>query len=249
MEENYNYNYEAQQPVAEEKPARNLKKILIPVIAVIVVLAIAIPLICGLVFNTYKTPLKLEVAEKNAKTFNAYTKASMKLTNGILNKEIKALYNILSSSEEYDKEELKENFEEGLEAVKEQYGSNFKYYYEIEDKEKIDKDDLKEIKEEIRDSAKAALENLKDIDDEYYEEMADYMGISESKAKKLVKTAESAYKKLKAVKVTAGYELEAKLMVKGSELDEPEEIWSGTIIVCKVNGKWVDISNLDFDII
>lgn len=250
MEENYNYNYEApEEPVIEAKPKRDLKKILIPVIAVIVVLAIAIPLLYGLVFNTYKTPLKLEEAVMNAKTYNAYVKACMKQTNGILNKEFKAAYKIYTSSEEYDKEEEKDSFEEELEEVKEEYGSNFKYYYEIEDKEKIDKDELKDLKEEIHDYAKAALKNLKDVDDEDYEEMADYMGISEKKAEKLVKLAESAYKKMKAVKITAGYELDVKLMVKGSELDEPEEIWNGTVTVYKVNGKWVDIDELDFDIL
>ena len=73
---------------------------------------------------------------------------------------------------------------------------------------------------------------------------ADSMGISRSDAKKLAKEVESICSELKKAKVTAGYELELTIKVKGSELDEPEEE-ELTICVYKINGRWfLDVISL-----
>ena len=126
-----------------------------------------------------------------------------------------------------------------VEEFEDEYGKNYKFYYEIEDKEKIDKDDLKDLQEELRDLADEYYDEVKDIDNDDLEDWADDADLKLSDAKKLKNEAVSLCKKAKKAKITAGYELDVTYYVKGSELDEPEELYEATITVYKVNGKWV----------
>jgi len=243
MENEYQeYTEQAVEPeVVAPKKKGSLKKWLI-IAAIVVVVAVAAFFIYNALTNTYKTPLNLEMKVKNAKTYSKYEKASQAENNGLFEKEQKAMEKLMKKSEDYDADEEKDAFEERIENLKEKYGDDYKYSYKITSKEKIDKDDLKDIQKDYRDNGKSMLKLLEerydDFDSDDWDELAEQLGLSRSDAKKYIELQKDMYKKMKSVKVTAGYELDVTYTITGSELDEPEE-WDATITVYKVNGRWV----------
>ena len=64
------------------------------------------------------------------------------------------------------------------------------------------------------------------------------MDLRKSEVKELVAEFRSLVEDMGRVTVDKGYELEVKQIITGSELEEPEEN-NVTIIVLKVNGRWV----------
>ena len=244
-----------QAPAAN--PAKDLiqkimgdKKLLIAAAGGIVVLIIALIVIISLIKgpNKYTTPLDLQMDVQNAKTYKAYEKASLSLTNGLADSEMKDLLKIMKKSDEYDAEDEAEDFEEEVEDLIDEYGKNYKFYYEIEDKDKIDKDDLKDAEDELQDEARDMYKQIKNTDLEDLEDSFDEMGLSKSDAKKVKKLMEGFYKDLKEAKISAGYELEVTYYVKGSELDKPEERYETTVYVYKVDGRWVTLNNLKLNL-
>lgn len=218
-----------------EAPKKSKKKLFIALGAVAVVAIVAVVLIFfvfGGGANKYTTPLDIEMEQLNAQTYKAYKSASLKVSNGLFDSELKDAYNLMIE----DEDELEDEYKDKVEDLKDEYGKNYKFYYEIEDKEKIEKDDLKDLQEEIRDSAEEALEEIADTD---VEDIADMMGLSKSDAKKYVSITEKVMKTMKSAKISDGYELEVVVYVDGKELDEPEEYRSYTVSVYKINGRWV----------
>ncbi len=215
-----------------------------------VVLLIAVIVLISSMNNTYKTPLELEMKLRNSKTYSAYEKAEQNIANGLAESEQAKLAKIMKKAEDYkdNLEDAKEEFEEEIEELEEEYGKNYKYSYKIEDKDKIDDDDLKDLKKKIRDWAKDGAENIEeeieDYDSDDWEDMADELDISKADAKNLAKAYIDYYKYWKDVKVTAGYKLEVTYITTGSELDEPEEDEDNVVYVVKVNGRWVDADEL-----
>ena len=201
---------------------------------------VAVIFVLALLGNTYKTPVKLSEKALNAKSFNQYMKASSAVLNGFCEKEYKQMLNLMKKSEDYkdDLEDTKESYKEYIEELKDEYGNNYRYRVKFEDKEKLDKDDTEEFEETLNDYGEEILEQCEDLDSDDYEDIADELGISKSQAKKAVKIAKAIGRKLKNAKVTKGYELEVVRILKGSELDEPEESDS-TVYVYKVNGRWI----------
>ena len=248
MENNYNDNYEVinevetpvEAPVAQPKKKAPVKTLAI--LAGVAVVAIILVVVLLSVFtNTYKTPLNLMVDALNTKKPSKMQAAEIDMLNGLCESELKDILKIQQKSEDYDEDDVLEEYEEQIDALKDKYGDNYKYSYKIEEKEEIDKDDLKDLKDEIKASAKmlkAFIDRTEDYDSDEWDEVAEQLGISKSNAKKLVGIMEDIYKELKGVKVTKGYELTVTIKVTGSELDEPEEE-EVTICVYKVNGRWV----------
>ena len=234
-------------PVAEMPEQPPVKKGL-PKKAIIGVAVVALVVILILTFsggpNKYTTPLDLEMAVENAKTYKAQEKAELNMTNGLAESEMKTLLKIMKKSEEYDADDLKEEVEEMVEDYEDEYGKNYKFYYEIEDKDKLDKDDCKDAQDALRDRFDQMYDELKDVESEDLEELADMLGIKKSDAKKMANTMKDYYKKMKKAKVSAGYELEVTYLVDGKELDEPEELYERTVTVYKVNGRWTTLSDL-----
>ena len=237
----------AQNPI--QKILANKKLLAMAGIAVVAVVALI--LVISLFAkgpNKYTTPLDLEMDLKNAKTYKAYEKAQLGQTNGLADDEMKDLMKIMKKSDEYDVDDMKDDIEDKVEDYKDEYGKNYKFYYEIEDKEKIDKDDLKDIEDELQDEARDMYDEIKDTDVDDLEEMMEMIGLKKSDAKKIKSIMEGFYKDLKKAKVSAGYELEVTYYVDGKELDEPQEMGTRTIEVYKVNGRWVNLDNLDISL-
>ena len=204
----------------------------------------------GAATNNYKTPIKTEVKQMNAKKYsNRYDNLAADY-NGFCKKEIKALEKLMSKSEDYEDnlEKSKESFDEGIEKMKDEYGSNYKYSFKVIEKEKLDNKDLREYKDALdatADRYKAWLETYDKYTSDDWKDMADRMGFDGDKslAKKYVDILKDVREKYKKAKITAGYELEVELTLKGSELDEPETE-EDTVVVLKVDGHWVMTSVL-----
>ena len=224
-----------------EKKKKNLKPWLIAGIGALVVVAAVVLALVLFVFNTYKTPVKLIEEFANAKKASAMYDAFADLNNGFCKDEMAEIMKIIKKTEVYDN--IIDSFEYQIEENKEEYGSNYKLKYKIEDKEKIDKDDLKEIRDNMRDTGEEMLDELNDLDDYDYEDLADEMDISESQAKKLIKAEKEIAKILKKVKITEGYKLTVTIKTTGSELDDPIED-EMEINVYKINGRWVSDMSL-----
>ena len=258
MEENINVTneYIEEAPVVQEEPLvtpayemaqepkkkkKGLKFWLITGIGAAVAIAAIVVALVLFVFNTYKTPLALAEKAANNKKASVALDKQVAMLNGFCEDEYKEIVKVLKKSDYY--EDMLEQYEEQIEYYKDEYGSNYKIKYKITNKEKIDKDELKELRDEIREMGEEMLYELEEADSDYYEEGADELGISESQAKKIVKAMKSVAKTLKKAKITEGYTLTVTETIKGSELDEPEED-EYEIEVYKINGRWVSSSAL-----
>lgn len=230
-----------EMPEEPKKKKKGLKFWLITGISAAVAIAATVLVLVLFVFNTYKTPIKLIEKQANAKKASAVLDGRVKALNGFCEDEYKEMLKIMKKSDNY--EDTLEYYEESIDYNKDEYGSNYKIKYKIVDKEKLDKDELREIRDTIREDGERQLEDWEDMDDEDYEDAADAMGITKSQAKKYYKAMESVAKTLKKAKVTEGYVLTVSVTITGSELDEPEED-EYEISVYKVNGRWVSSSAL-----
>lgn len=124
-----------------EEAKKDKKKLIIPVVAIVAVLAIIIGLIAGL-GGGYKTAL------------NNYMKIlNGKATQGnIKNMYPKEYWEEMDEDPKDFYEEYKDSYEDMLEEMEEEYGKNVKFSYKITDKDKMDKDDLKDLASNLHDS-------------------------------------------------------------------------------------------------
>lgn len=244
MENEYQNFYE--QPAAENvefpAPAPEKKGFgkLVGVLAAVAAIIVAILLI-SLFTNSPKAALKKEFAFMNAKSVAKEDKAELACLGGFCKNDVKQIQNIMKKSEDYDKEEVKESFDEYLENMEDQWGKNWKYSFKIEDKDEVKKDDLKEAKAALKAMYKTADEVLDEVSSGDYDDIADEFGITKAQAKKLVKHLKNITKKLKNVKVTKGYEFEVTESIKGKD---DENDYDETYLVYKINGKWVSESGI-----
>lgn len=218
------------------------KNLLIGIAAAIVVLILAIGLLPNL-FGSYKTPVKLAVSSMNAKKLDLED-TFVNSMGGFGKSELKTIYKILSSSDNFKdyKEDSEDRFADMLEDTEDDYGKNWKVSYKIDDKEKLDKDDLKDAKDSIKNTANSLIDwadEILDLDNGELKDTADEMGLKKDDLKKLAQTAKDLGKKLKKAKVSAGYELDLNMQIKGSEDDED---YDTDMIVVKVGGKWVALN-------
>lgn len=216
------------------------------VILVIVLLSVGI----NAITNTYKTPIKTMEKYANAKKYYDNFDKSLDSLNGFAEKEMKAIYKLYKSTEDYkeDLEDNKEDFNDRIDDLKDEYGKNYKYTYKITDKEELEREDVKEFRENLRnmaDSLESQIESTEDYDSDDWEDMADDMGFdgNKKKAKAYISALKDLRKVYKSAKVTKGYELTVETKLTGSELDEPKED-ELTIRVYKVNGRWISASAL-----
>ena len=202
---------------------------------------VAAIVLISILTNTYKTPIKLMQAVENNKKASTYYSKQVKTVNGLCEKELKEIVNIMKKTDDY--EDNLDDIQDAIDEAKDTYGNNYKYKYKIVDKEKIDRDDLKETQKAVRSQGKSMYNEFDDLDSDDYEDLADEMEISKSQAKKLAKAAKSIGKTLKGAKITAGYELTVEVTLTGSEVDE-ETSYERTVYVYKVNGRWVSANAL-----
>ena len=223
------------------------KKVWIAVAAAVVVLVGAIVLI-GALNNTPTTPIKLMVNAMNNKKTPKSLDYNVKLLNGFLEDEVKEIYKVLAKTDLGEEllEYVQESFEENVEYYQEQYGDNYKGSFKVENKEKLEKSDLREMRDYFKEAAESLeemIEETEDWDSDDWEDAADEVGMTKSQMKSFVKALEKLAKAMKKVDVTDGYELDVVYKITGSELDEPEE-QEDTVYVFKVNGRWISLESI-----
>lgn len=214
-----------------------------------IVAIVALILVLSFLGNTYKTPVKLMEKQANNKKFSAMFDSSTAVLNGFLEKEVNGVLKIMKKSDSYEDmmEDQKDYFEDHLEDMEDEYGKNFKYTYKIVDKDELEKDDLRDFRDNLRslaDEIEWLEDEVDDFDSDDWEDMADELEISKGDAKDLVNEILDIGKVCKKAKVTAGYELTVEILLDGSELDEPEES-EMTVYVYKVDGRWIAYEGLN----
>lgn len=117
--------------------------------------------------------------------------------------------------------------------------------YELKDKEKLDKDVLEKLQKSYEDYYEDNIEDLMEEwtdrleDDDELEDYADDNDISEKEAEAICKARIAYYKDYAKVKITDGYEVKLKLIVKGEDDEYKSNTFKARII--KMNGDWVYI--------
>ena len=155
------------------------------------------------------------------------------------------LFNCADDKE--NKTDIEEGFEGLIEMLEENIGRNYKIKLKVTDKTKLEKDDLKAFRDELRTIGKMG-KTLDDVDKDMIEDAADETGLTKAQIKKAIKAASKFCDDCQDAKVKKGYELELEITITGSELDEPTT-FPLTVKVFKVDGRWVpDVFSLVEDV-
>lgn len=200
------------------------KKNIIIASAVLIVIIAAIIAISVLT-NGYNSAIKNyeKALSGEATSINKYCDY---INNGLGAKELKSTVASLK--------ELDEDFYDELE---EQYCESDKVKILIDYKEKIDSDDLKDLRKSINNIAEMLIDSLDEIDPDDIDDLADYIDVPKSKVKALIKNAKSYLKILKNAEISDGYEVSCTLTSEEDDFDED----SGrdvTLTVVKIRNKW-----------
>lgn len=200
---------------------------------------IVVAIVLSLLGNTYKTPIKAAEKLLNSKSVSQAINRAPALLNGFGEDEAKTLIAIAKKTDMYKDniEDIEDGFESVIEMLEENVGKNYKISLKVTDKEKLEKDDLKAFRDQLRMIGKMGNQ-LEDMDKDDIEDMSDELGISKANVKKAIKTAESFCDDCKDAKVQKGYELTIEVKLTGKELDEPVEL-EINFDVFKVDGRWV----------
>lgn len=220
--------------------SKKLPVIIGTAVGAVAVIVLAIVLICSLFCNSYKTPIKTAEKILNTKKNFDVEDMAMDLLNGYAKKDVKNILKILKKSDVYTDaiDEIEEKLDDVVEMAEDKFGKNYKISLKITDKHKLDEDDWEEFEEWVNKIGKELKNEIKKMDSDDIEEMADELDISKSDAKKLNKSVKNVASSLSKAKVTKGYELEIAIKITGKELDDPME-HEIEIEVYKVDGKWI----------
>ena len=199
--------------------------------------------------NSYTSPVSFMEKYDNAKEVDMIKLVS-EAYNGVDGGNMAKIMKIMAKSDDF--KEIVEDFEEGwkedYEDKVDEYGKNFKITYknDKEMEEKLDRDELKNYKANIKSMGESILDmvdEFKEMDKDEQKDAAEEMGLSYSDLKDMVKYMEALGRELKSATVDEGYELEVIKTTTGKELDEPEED-EIDMTVLKVNGKWISLDVL-----
>ncbi len=200
---------------------------------------IAVLLVIGMLSNTYKAPIRAAEKVLNSKSVNQVIKRAPAVLNGFGEKDAKELIAIAKKTDAYKDniDDIEETFDSAIELLEDNAGRNYKIDLKVTDKEKLDKDEVKAFRNQLRTIGKMGS-TLEDLDKDYIEDMSDELGISKSQVKKAIRIAEGFCKDCKDAKVKKGYELTVEVKITGRELDDPVEL-EIPVNVYKVDGRWV----------
>lgn len=232
---------------AERQSAQNKnpsKKVLVPLIAGVAALIVILTVVLSVGRggkNTYTTPLDLEIAEMNAKSYAASFSARTKKTNGFLYWEMRYLYDLAQNNSSFQAGYGKDDYNQITGSLANILGSNYKFHYKIIAKERLEEESLMAAKQKLKDIAANVKEEFW-VDEEEWEDI----GFSKAEAKEYTKCIESMYGKLKSCEVAEGYALEIKVYLTGSKLDDLNNGFETTVYVYKVNGRWIRLESIPF---
>ncbi len=178
--------------------------------------------------------------EDNIELINNYTSNALEYCkHGILPKNYELSKLLCEYSEAYFEDMYQNSYKDYVEALKNEFGDNFKVDYSVNSKEDIDSDKIKEIQEYLEE----AYDYLIDNDDDYWndlETMLDEEYDFSSKEIEDVKVIFEEYvDEMKNLKITKAYEIEFEVSIKGSE---DEDDFDMEIIIANINGEWLFVN-------
>ena len=204
--------------------------------------AAAAVIVVSLLGNTYKTPVSWAEKMQNSRSAEKLIALSQDSVAGFLGEDLETIMEVMQTTDAYEilLDYAIEQYDEGtVEDWIDIYGEDYKYTFEVEDKERLDRDDLKAYKSELTEIANHWLDAVERVGMVVsLDDFADHLGVSKAKARKFLSAFESVMKELKSADITDGYELSILITVDGEELDDPEEE-SRTMCVYKINGHWI----------
>lgn len=229
-----------QMPAAPKKKSK--KGLVIAVLVLILAVAIGVAVFL-LMSNSYKKPVNDLTNAVNKKETNLDSLVNAALPDfaaASYKKAVKILKTSDDFSDMYD--EAGEALSEMYDELDDSYDAGWKIKFDYGDKEKIEAEDLASIGESYADLYDMYFEDICDEISEYdkydYEDMADSLGISTSKAKEFCRIAVSFMKEFDGITATEGYVLTGRFVLsdsKGVTLDKTDKM---TIQVIKLNGDW-----------
>jgi hypothetical protein len=193
--------------------------------------------------NTYETPIKIMEDLANAKKATDFTKELIAQLNGLAEDEIKAIFKALAKSEDNQDQlaDSTEQHQDRIDDMKDEYGEDYKVIYKIEDKKKLDKEDLNHFRDQINyyiEEQNTLVENTESFDSDEWKNLADFLGMSMFDAKAYISALDDLCQELDDINVEEGFKLRVVISLRGSELDEPKD--SEVIMrVYKVNSRWI----------
>lgn len=229
-----------QTPAAPKKKSK--KGLVIAVLVLILVVAIGVAVFL-LMSNSYKKPINDLTNAINKKETNLDSLVSAALPDFVASSYKKAI-KVLKTSDDFSDmyDEAGESLTEMYDELDDSYDTGWKVKFDYGDKEKIEAEDLASISESYAALYDMYFEDICDEISEYdkydYEDMADSLGISTSKAKEFCKIAVSFMKEFDGITATEGYVLTGRFVLSDSKGETLEKTDKMTIQVIKLNGDW-----------
>lgn len=205
-----------------------------------VVVAVVLYAAFNLIGGGYMSPVNDVMALINKKSTDA-NKYRVAMMSSDLAKPVEKIASIAIKADKDAFEDENEVFEDFYEDLDDEW-KKWKLSFDMKSKKKLDKDDLKDLQELYADNYddyyEDVVDRLKDAleDDDDLEDLADSMDISEKDAKAVVKELINFFGKFKKLKVTEGYKVKGKFVIKA----DGEEYKTDTkeFYVYKINGDW-----------
>lgn len=230
---------------AAVEPAKKpfpVKKLLIALAALVLVAAVAFAAVKLIGGAGWEKPLDTlcDIANDKKVSEDVLKDAARCVAGTVGKKDVDAFIDeacALKANDEKLISFLKDRVDEELEKLEDYYGKNVKFSYEIEDKEKLDADDLEDYQDFYQMIGDKGTDLAKTAD-RMTGEVEDYTDgdVKEKDVKSLLDHVKAFAKDLKDVKVTAGYEVDLTLKVEGKDDEEEVDV---TVSVIKLNGRWV----------
>lgn len=232
------------QPVSGEAvPANgNKKKLYLIAGGVAVAVILLFIIIRALIAKPYMEPVEdfMKLMNKRSTSYEEMVKVQLP---GFAQKKFAAVFSAAKKSDEFmDSLENELDYLEDYYEDAEDEFEKWKLSFELKKAEKMDEDELDDLKDYLEDYFDDYVEDTVDeiedtLDDEdELEEMADSMDMSEKEAKKFCKAYIAFLKTYEDLKVTDGYEVKGKFIIKSKDGDCKTDTL--TFQVLKVNGDW-----------
>ena len=231
-------NY-AKQSTPPTKTSSSIKFITLGAVALVVILLILI-----FTKGSYKDPLNQLVKNANKQKTDVTEYLEVFAPDFLMDTYhdgVKLLKDIDEDGYDEGMAEIEDGIDEFHDMLEDYLGKGYKITYKIDDKEKISKDDIKDIQNTWRDLGDQLeiLENSLDL-------LFVYSDVSSSEQKKIKSMLEDLSKKMSKVKINAGYEMTVTIGIKGVDKDDLEDLYNDYNIdeleidlnVIKINGDW-----------
>lgn len=245
----------AEAPTEAPKPAKDKNKIMIigAVAAVAVILILIIALAGG--SKGYMGPVEDFMAAINKQNTKPVEVQSTLMPDfgASLYTQCHKKYMVSEDYVDYYEDSI-EYLEDYYDNCNDEY-DKWKLSFEVKKASKLDEDDLEDIQDYLDDYYDDYLEDevdyLEDIldDADEMEDLADEADISKSQFKAVLKANLKYIKAYEELKVTAGYEVKGKFVVKSGKDEFDTETIEFRVV--KINGDWtywgITSGNIDFD--